>query len=132
MTGIEKIKYWIRLAQDNLESAKILFDHGKFLDSGFYCHQVIEKSLKAAYWSIKGSEPPFTHNLLKLTELSGLLSKMSEEQTQLISQLMPLNIAGRYPDEKDQMSRDFQKKDISEIISSTEALKKWISRFLKK
>ncbi len=38
---------WIKEAEDNLSTAKLLYENEKFKDSTYYCHQVAEKLLKA-------------------------------------------------------------------------------------
>ena len=68
----EKIDYWIEIAVDDLDSADIMLNKKKFLQAGFYCHQSLEKILKGYYWFIKKEEPPYTHNLLKLSKESGI------------------------------------------------------------
>ncbi len=71
------IDYWINLAEDDLDSAEIMLKNKKYLQSGFYCHQTIEKILKAYYWYTREQEPPYTHNLMKLAEADGLRELLS-------------------------------------------------------
>jgi HEPN domain-containing protein len=50
MMGIEfekQISYWIGLAMEDFEVAKILMEKKRYLHGLFFCHLVIEKSLKA-------------------------------------------------------------------------------------
>ena len=56
----EKIKYWIEIALDDLDSAEIMLEKKKFLQSGFYCHQSIEKFLKGYFLYTKQGEPLYT------------------------------------------------------------------------
>ena len=67
----QKIQYWLDIAHYDLISAKAMLESKRFLYVGFLCHQVVEKSLKAYFWHIKIAEPPYTHNLLLLSEKSG-------------------------------------------------------------
>ncbi len=39
----EKIKYWIDIAEYDLETAKAMLSTKRYLYVGFMCHQVIEK-----------------------------------------------------------------------------------------
>lgn len=128
----EKIQYWAVLASDNLETAKILLKKKKYLDCGFYCHQVIEKILKSYYWFINNQEPPYIHNLIKLSEKSKLYDLMSKAQKKFIDLLMPLNIEARYPDEKEEILQTMTKKDFKKIFKNTEELYQWILQLLKK
>lgn len=54
----ERINYWVEIAIDDLDSAKIMLKKKKYLQSGFYCHQVIEKMIKGYFWYNKKKEPP--------------------------------------------------------------------------
>lgn len=68
----DKVAYWIDIADYDLETAKTLYKGGRWLYVAFMCHQVIEKTLKA-YWCGKlAADPPFTHNLTRLSEGSGI------------------------------------------------------------
>lgn len=96
----EKTGYWTNLAVDDLDSAEIMLEKKKYLQSGFYCHQTIEKILKAYYWYTSEQDPPYTHNLMKLAESGGLVELLTEERKRLMDILMPLNIEARYPDNK--------------------------------
>ncbi|RZB34526.1 MAG: hypothetical protein SRB1_00294 [Desulfobacteraceae bacterium Eth-SRB1] len=42
----EKIKYWIDMAEYDLETARIMLKGRRFLYVGFMCHQVVKKFLK--------------------------------------------------------------------------------------
>ncbi|GAB3794390.1 HEPN domain-containing protein [Virgibacillus kimchii] len=64
---LERINYWIELADYDLNTAKVMLDSKRFLYVGFMCHQVIEKLLKGYYVSFKNEVPPYTHNLAYLS-----------------------------------------------------------------
>ncbi|MGB5157354.1 HEPN domain-containing protein [Desulfobacterium sp. N47] len=68
-----------------------------YLYMGFMCHQSVEKMLKAIYVAKFGLVPPYIHKLDKLIELTGLKNAVSEDQYDLIDELIPLNIQARYP-----------------------------------
>src|SRR4030067_793762 len=96
----EKIQYWLEIALDDLDSAKIMLKKKKYLQSGFYCHQAVEKAVKGYFWFHAKDEPPYTHNLLKLADAAGLNDILNDEWRKHIDLLMPFNIEARYPDEK--------------------------------
>ena len=89
---LDKILYWFELAVYDMETARAMLKTRRYLYVGFMCHQVIEKSLKAYYWYQKGTEPPFSHNLLLLAEKSGIDPVMTDEQRNLLYILMPFEI----------------------------------------
>lgn len=92
----------------------------------FMCHQAIEKILKA-YCSEKTNEqPPYTHNLTRLAEISGISQLLSPGQFELIDTLEPLNIEARYPSYKERLLKSLTKSRCDELITQTKQLQKWI------
>ncbi len=43
----------------------------------------------------KTDDVPYIHNLLKLAQSCGLVSKMSQQQLKFLAELMPMNIEAR-------------------------------------
>lgn len=102
----------------------------RFLYVGFMCHQVIEKMLKA-YWSNVLEEPALKiHSLSRLAEKNGLDKDMSEEQTDFIDSLEPLNIEARYPSYKDRLMNTLTEERCKELIKQTDELRLWIKNRL--
>lgn len=127
----EKIEYWLETAHYDLVSAKAMLDTRRFLYVGFLCHQVVEKSLKAYFWLNEKKEPPYTHNLLILSEKSGFDEKATEEQLQLFNELMPLNIQARYPEDKELLLKSLNKKKCEALYIKTKDFYTWIKTLLK-
>lgn len=126
----EKIKYWIEIAFDDLDSAAIMLEKKKFLQSGFYCHQSAGKIFKGYFIYTKNEDPPYTHNLIKLSKESGIDKLFDENQKNLINILMPLNIEARYPDAKNAILKALNNKKTEEIYNRTEDLIKWIHKLI--
>ena len=63
----------------------------------FALHLAVEKALKAHVVKETQDVPPFVHNLLKLAEVANL--KLSEKQINLLADLNPYNIRGRYQED---------------------------------
>lgn len=126
----DKVKYWVELADYDFETAQAMFETKRFLYVGFICHQVIEKMLKA-YWSNVLEEPALKiHSLSRLAEKSGLDKDMSEEQTDFIDSLEPLNIEARYPSYKDRLMNTLTEERCKELIKQTDELRLWIKNRL--
>jgi len=96
-----KVEYWLDIAHYDLVSAKAMLESKRFLYVGFLCHQVAEKCLKAYFWQTKKKEPPYSHNLLLLSEESKFDKLADEEHFLLFNELMPLNIQARYPEDRE-------------------------------
>ena len=130
MKNDDKIKYWIEISIDVLDSAEIMLEKNKLLQSGFYCHQSAEKMLKAYYCLSKKNDPPYTHNLIKLSKESGLDNLMDERFKNLIDLLMPLNIEARYPDEKISILKTLNYSRSDSIYKETGEFIRWIQTLI--
>jgi HEPN domain-containing protein len=62
----QKSKYWIDIADYDLETARSMQKSRRYLYTIFMCQQAIEKILKALYIQKYRKEAPFTHNLIYL------------------------------------------------------------------
>lgn len=122
----DKVTYWIEMSDYDFDTAKAMFETKRYLYVAFMCHQTIEKILKA-YWSYTLEEPPLKiHSLSRLAEKSGLDKDMSEEQTDFIDELEPLNIEARYPSYKERLMRSLTDERCRDLIEKTDKLRIWI------
>jgi len=55
---LDKVEYWLDLADEDLLTAKALFAKERFLHMGFFCHLLVEKALKAVVASVTSEIPP--------------------------------------------------------------------------
>ncbi|MCQ2077839.1 MAG: HEPN domain-containing protein [Bacteroidaceae bacterium] len=78
------------------------------------------------------NDPPYTHNLVKLSTECGLAEKMSEEQNSFIDGMMPLNIEARYPEYKEKMLKQLSAEQCEKILNYTIELQLWIREQLSK
>jgi len=102
---------------------------GRYLYVGFMCHQTIEKALKAV---IAGNDsfPPKIHGLMKLAQLSDIFDIMDDDQKDLLDTLDPLNIAARYPEQKEKLAEILTSERCEAILAETEGLLCWIKQRL--
>lgn len=126
----EKTRYWIELAEYDLETAKVMLSSRRLLYVGFMCHQVVEKALKGHYQFSQKDSPPHTHNLVRLASQSGLYEKLDEAHKSLLDVLEPLNVEARYPTQRDQLFRSLTDDRCNSILERTEGLFTWIKRQL--
>ena len=96
----DKAELWIYHGQDLFNMAMILTgsanqeaDENKrgiwYISALGKCRQAVENSLKAVIILNAGAEPPKMRDLNTLASLAGLLSRMSAEQIDLLSDLTP-------------------------------------------
>ena len=126
MTEKEKVKYWLDIAENDFAVAGDLMKTGRWLYVAFMCHQSIEKTLKAYWCKTQPEDPPYTHNLVLLSDKSGLADLLSEEQNEFIAALMPFNIEARYPSYKNQMGKNLSEGDCKTIMEKTNEILTWI------
>lgn len=129
----DRVNYWIEMAEYDLETAIAMLESKRYLYVGFMLHQCIEKALKALYIFVNNeSQPPYTHSLLKLAQLSHVYDEMTESKQDLIDILEPLNIEARYPTHKDRLLKELSDTKCRSLISETEAMFSWINEKLMK
>ncbi len=106
----EVVQYWIITAEHDRATMDVLFNNGRYSDSLFFGHIILEKILKALVVGNIGKHAPFTHDLLQLYKLSGII--LSEDEVDLLDKVNDFNIRARYPEQKFQ----FYKSATKEIV----------------
>lgn len=125
---MNKVEYWLDIAEYDFQTAQAMYDTKRWLYVGFMCHQVLEKTLKAYWCSTQPEDPPYTHNLVRLINGSGL--KMSESQLSFIDIMTPMNIEARYPQYKNALAQMLDEPHCKDIINRTNQLREWIKNKL--
>ena len=129
---LDKVQYWLDLADDDIPAVKSLLNGGSYLHAGFFCHLIAEKALKAVIEHKMNETPPKIHDLRKLAAKSGIFDKLSEDQIELLKALEPLQIEARYPEYKTKISKTLTKEIIEKIYKETEDFLCWIKKELEK
>ena len=119
MTQDERVKYWLDIVAEDLDTAEYLFAGGRWLYTAFMCHQVIEKVLKAYWTAIRDDDPPYTHSLAKLLDECGLKDELSNEQLRFIAMMVPMNIEARYPQYKQEIAATLNEDKCKYILEQT-------------
>jgi len=124
MTKKDKVKYWLKTADQDWKVANHLFEKKDYSYALFFGHLTIEKILKAVFTDRKDKTPPFSHNLVYLSEKAGL--ELNDENLELFEEVSDFNLEARYPDDK----FSFYKKSTPEFtenkLKQIEELKKWL------
>jgi HEPN domain-containing protein len=110
------VKHWIETSDDDFETMLSLYQSKSYGWSLFLGHISTEKLLKALYVKRFKKHAPFTHNLYRLGELTGL--GMTEEYADWFDEITSFNLNARYDDYK----KEFYK------LCSPEYTKNWIER----
>lgn len=128
--AMDKVSYWKELADYDVDTAEVMYIGGRWLYVGFMCHLVIEKTNKSYWCAKKPDDVPYIHNLLKLAQSCGLVSKMSQQQLKFLAELMPMNIEARYPSYKDELAKKLTPEYCRILINRTKEMKLWIESML--
>ena len=123
---MDKIKYWLDIADYDYEVAGDFMQTRRWLYVAFMCHQALEKTIKAYHTQQLPDEPPYIHNLTRLAEKSGLHDLMDEEQKAFLDAMTPMNIEARYPDYKSLLASSLNKDVCEDMMLQTKQMIQWI------
>lgn len=122
MVNIAKhISYWQNGADEDWDVAIQLIASDKIRHGLFFLHLALEKILKAHICLNTDDIAPRVYNLVRLAELSGI--KISQEQSDLLAEMNPFNIEGRYPETWGTIP---SRKEAEKIRQKTQELFEWL------
>lgn len=124
--GKGKVEYWLKSADDDWKVAKHLFERGDYSYSLFFGHLTIEKSIKAIYVDRLNDNPPFTHRLVYLAEITSL--ELTEDILKLLETVTDFNLEARYPDEKFSFKKRCTKEFTQRYLKEIGVLRKWLAK----
>jgi HEPN domain-containing protein len=122
------VKHWLETSEDDYNAMLVLFNSKTYHWALFMGHIVIEKLLKAYYVKERKAHAPFTHNLYRLAELSGL--ELSEEHTEWLYRITTFNLNARYDDYKKEFYSMCTVSFTEEWINKIKSLQQWIKQML--
>ena len=123
---VDKVAYWLDIADYDLETAEAMYSTGRWLYVAFMCHQTIEKTLKAYWCGTLPEDPPYTHSHKRLADGCGIYGRMSKDQKDFINTVTNYNIEARYPEDKDELARTLTPQACRQMIDETKQLTQWI------
>ncbi|MFQ5801948.1 MAG: HEPN domain-containing protein [Candidatus Methylomirabilales bacterium] len=88
----EEIRNLLGQAEEDLETARVTVEHGRYYAAAFFAQQAAEKGLKALYLLMR-REPTFTHDLSRIAEQLGAPVEVREDA----ADLTPEYLITRYP-----------------------------------
>jgi len=92
----KQIKYWRTGAVEDWNVAKGLVEQNKIRHGLFFAHLALEKTLKVHVCRVNHDIAPPIHNLLRLADRASL--SLDVNQRDLLAEVIPFNIEGRYPE----------------------------------
>jgi HEPN domain-containing protein len=126
MTLEQKIKFWFKSSEDDLNTAENLFENKSYSWALFLLHISMEKRLKGYFFKKKNITPPFTHDLNRLASKADL--NLSSEQKDLLDEISAFNIQARYDDYKEEFKKKCTKDFAEQYIIRAKEFMVWIDK----
>lgn len=125
-----KVKNWLELAKRDLAFAKENLEKRNFRSyAPHFCHQAVEKLLKAVIVANTDQTPPYIHNLVRLAHLTKL--EVPKDYQEILAGLNPHYIGTKYPEDIAKMFKLYTQSKVTEIYHQTEEVFRWLKRQLK-
>lgn len=102
---------WFNSGEDDLETARILFEQEIYYACVFYCQQAAEKALKALYIFVK-KKSTSSHNLISISQELNAPEKILAA----CKKLNPHYIQTRYPDAANAIPKDAYDDEMAEEL----------------
>lgn len=121
----KQIEYWVKSADDDLETSEILLEKKKYVHGLFFCHLAIEKIIKALFVKTAKEIPPRSHDLFYLSKKADI--ELPEDKQQICQILMKYQLEGRYPES---FPRNPDTALVHEYFEKTKELLEWLKEKL--
>lgn len=121
---------WFKQSQYDLGTAAAMFEAKKYIYVIFMCHLTIEKALKGLYLKKFSCLPPKTHNLIFLLEKNNL--SLPNPLLETVFDLNRASIPTRYPENLQQMKKDYPRKKTEQLLNRSKEVLKWLKKELRK
>lgn len=126
-----KTRTWLELASNDLALAKeLLRRKNKVYYSAHFCHQAIEKLLKAVISERTDKIPLPTHNFKILLDQANL-KDIPEDKKRFIFSLMPHYIGTKYPEDIAKLYKRYTKIFVKRLHKETTEVFQWLKLYLR-
>ena len=96
LTAEEKFQYWFSYARNDMETAEVMLQGGRWFYTIFMCQQAIEKLIKGLYILYIDDNVPRLHDINSIADLyKNRLPEQVPDETAALSQFY---LRSRYPD----------------------------------
>jgi HEPN domain-containing protein len=127
----EKTKTWLELATNDLDLARELLQRkNKVYYVAHFCHQAIEKLLKAIISERTDKIPLPTHNFKILLDQAAL-KDLPEDKKRFIFGLTPHYIGTKYPEDIAKLYKQYTKTFVHKLFKEAVEVFEWLKEYLK-
>ncbi len=128
LTMRPEITHWWEQAEEDLDTARYNAAGGKLYAAAFFCHQAVEKALKALLMLRMRASPPRTHSLFVLARQAGA----PKEFYRFLKELTAEYIVSRYPNATDEVpAKLYDLETVHDYIARSTEVLQWIERQMK-
>ena len=121
---------FIQSAEYDLETAKYMFNSGRYIYVVFMCHLCIEKISKAICAEVLKKNPPKTHNIIYLFKIGKI--QIPKELFEFVAKINNASVVTRYPEDFQKLLKAFPREIAKEYLSKTEEVFKCLREKLRK
>lgn len=122
-------KTWLEMAENDLAFAQdIIKRKQRPFYAAHFCHQSVEKILKAIIQERTNEMPPKTHNFNLLSKHANL--KLPADMESILLSLAPHYLGTRYPEDISKLYQQYTFDYVKQILERTEALFAWLKNTL--
>lgn len=124
----KEAKIWFDQAEEHFSDAIFMYENGRYSGAVFFCHQALEKILKAAIIEFANQIPPKSHALEYLLKKSKLQVE-EKDWPELLAEITRHFWRARYSD-----YRRFEyttKEKVLPTVNSTKKIYLWVKQQLK-
>lgn len=126
MTREDLVRYWRESSDEDAGTMHHLLDHGDFTWALFIGHICLEKALKSKIVEQENSDPPRTHDLVRLAESAGLA--LEDDVLDFLDTATTFNIRARYDDYKREFASRCTREYTEAMVARIEEVRGWILR----
>lgn len=126
-----RTKTWLELATNDLALAEELLNKkSKVYYAAHFCHQAVEKLVKAIISERTDEVPHPTHNF-KILLNQAKLKDIPEDKIKFILSLTPHYIGTKYPEDIAQLYKQYTRPFVHKLYTETEGIFKWLKTYLR-
>lgn len=119
-----RVEAWLERVRYDFDTAKAMYQTGRYLYVVFLSQQAIEKALKASI-EATGKDVPFEHNLRKLLNTANLTKEVPEEWWPNIDFLTQYYLNARYKEDIAALNKKITQKAAGEFIDFAKEMIEW-------
>lgn len=124
----EEVKIWFDQAEEHFSDAIFMYENSRYSGAVFFCHQALEKILKAAIVEFTNQAPPKSHALEYLFSLT-TLKPQKNKWPELLAEITRHFWRVRYGDYR--KYKYTSKEKVVSTIDSTKTIYLWVKKQLK-